>query len=397
MNQKYVLIAVTVVAVVSDTMLHPFYPQFFATAFGVTDARHVGLYLGATCFTVMLAFPFWAWVAKKIPALRLLVYTQLVAGLLSIFCYWTDSLPAFWLVSLSMVAFKGSYLLIYPYVMSLEDKTRHGDTIGLLSVIVHFGAIFGALLGGLVLETLAPRQVFLVMAGGDFAQMLVCWVLLKAGRPLAEAPAPVAEQPRRQTDRVLPKGLVYKLGAIMLVFYFSVYLSRPFFSLYWESVSTFDSMIVSGLVFAIPGVVALGVLWLDKRRGRREGGAYNGIVPAMLAAVCGLLLQASPQEAVVLIGRCIFGWALFRATVRLDLLLFRLSRPESYAIDFSKIHFFQNLGVLASSFAAGSLVVFSGLQIPFFAAALGLAAAAVLYSRLFKSEAEAAKSAVAVS
>lgn len=395
MNLKFFLVSMTVVAVVSDTMLHPFYPQFFASAFGMTDAQHVGLYIGACCFTVMIAFPFWAFVAKKVPTLQLLVYTQLAAGLLSICCYWPDSLLEFWLVSLSMLVFKGSYLLIYPYVMSLEHKEKHVGTIGLLSVVVHFGAILGSLLGGLAL-VLAPRQIFFVMAGGDFLQTLMCLFLIKQRSPTTQARTLVTEQaPPRATD-LLPKNFVYKLGAIMLVFYFSVYLSRPFFSLYWESISAFDSKIVSGFVFAIPGVVALVALWLNRRRNNQVS-AYNGIVPAILLGICGLLLQASPQEAVVLIGRCIFGWALFQSTVRLDLLLFELSTPESYATDFSKIHFFQNLGVLVSSFAAGSLVVSYGLQIPFIGAAVGLVLTVMLYRHLLKAEVKSANSVMAAS
>lgn len=386
MNLKFFLISMTVVAVVSDTMLHPFYPQFFASAFGMTDARHVGLYIAACCFTVMLAFPFWALVAKRVPALQLLVYTQLAAGLLSILLgYGSDSLLEFWLAALSMLAFKSSYLLIYPYVMSLERKEQHIGTIGLLAVIVHFGAILGSLLGGLALEVLEPRQVFFVMAGGDFVQTLICLFLLRHGSFDRQRQAPAPEPVPRQATDILPKGFLYKLGAVMLIFYFSAYLSRPFFSLYWESISAFDSKIASGIVFAIPGVVALFALWLNKRTGK-QGSAYHGVVAAVLLGICGLLLQASRQEAVVLVGQCVFGWALFQSTVRLDLLLFELSTPTSYATDFSKILFFQNLGVLMSSFAAGSLVDAYGLQIPFIAAALGFMLTAVLYRRLFSAE-----------
>ncbi len=396
MNLKFFLVSMTVVAVVSDTMLHPFYPQFFASAFGMTDARHVGLYIAACCFTVMLAFPFWAWVARRVPALQLLVYTQLAAGLLSILCYWSDSLLEFWLTALSMLVFKGSYLLIYPYVMSLEDKEKHVGTIGLLSVIVHFGSILGAVLGGLVLEVFEPRQVFFVMAGGDFMQMLICLFLLRHGGLERQARTPALEPVSRQATDTLPRGFLYKLGAIMSIFYFSAYLSRPFFSLYWESISSFDSKIASGFVFAIPGVVALFALWLNQRTGK-QGSAYHGIVVAVLLGACGLLLQASPQEVVVLAGQCVFGWALFQATVRLDLLLFELSTPTSYATDFSKINFFQNLGLLVSSFAAGSLVDAYGLQIPFIAAALGFVLTAVLYRQLFNAELKSAKGVMATS
>jgi len=371
---KFFLVAMIVVSVISDSMLIPFYPQFFAAAFSITSPQHVGLYLSASCFAVMLAFPLWAAAAKHMPVLRLLIYTQFAAGVLSILCYQSGSLPDFWFVSLLMMVFKASYLLIYPFVMSLEHKDKHGGTIGLLSVIVHLGAIAGAGIGGFALDLFEPRLVFLLMSVGDFLQMLVCAFLLgkdKTAHPAQQHPS----------EPATTGNLVYRLGLIMLLFYFSVYLIRPFFSRYWESISAWNGGIVTGLVFAIPGAIALLALCINKSMRSSK----HGIVSAFLLGMFGLLLQASGQQAIVLLGRCLFGWALFQATVRLDLLLFEVSTPASYAADFSKIYFFQSLGALIASYTAGSLVAAQGLQIPFIAGALGLALTAFLYALLFKA------------
>jgi len=371
---KFFLVAMIVVSVISDSMLIPFYPQFFAAAFSITSPQHVGLYLSASCFAVMLAFPLWAAAAKHVPVLRLLIYTQFAAGVLSILCYESGSLPDFWFVSLLMMVFKASYLLIYPFVMSLEHKDKHGGTIGLLSVIVHLGAIAGAGIGGFALDLFEPRLVFLLMSVGDFLQMLVCAFLLgkdKTAHPAQQHPS----------EPATTGNLVYRLGLIMLLFYFSVYLIRPFFSRYWESISAWNGGIVTGLVFAIPGAIALLALCINKSMRSSK----HGIVSAFLLGMFGLLLQASGQQAIVLLGRCLFGWALFQATVRLDLLLFEVSTPASYAADFSKIYFFQSLGALIASYTAGSLVAAQGLQIPFIAGALGLALTAFLYALLFKA------------
>lgn len=373
---KFFLVAIIAVSVVSDAMLLPFYPQFFAAAFAVDDPQHIGYYLSAVCFVVMLAFPAWAAVAKHIPVLRLLIYTQFAAGVLSIVCYASVSLLEFWWVSLLMLVFKGSYLLIYPYIMSLEHKDRHGGTIGLLSVIVHLGAILGAGAGGFVLELFEPRLAFLVMSLGDFLQMLVCCLLLGKEHTPAHRP-PASES--------LSNTVVYKLGLIMLVFYFSVYLVRPFFSRYWESISAWHGEMVTGLVFAIPGLMALLALCLNKSIGGR-----SGMIPTVLLGAGGLLLQAAPQQGVVLLGRCLFGWALFAATVRLDLALFAISTPASYAADFSKIYFFQSLGALIAASAAGSLVAVYGLRMPFITGAFGLLLTGLLYALLFKPAVSAA-------
>ncbi|MEE7627720.1 MFS transporter [Methylobacter sp. Wu8] len=378
---KFFLVAMVTVSVISDSMLIPFYPQFFAAAFSITAPQHIGLYLSASCFVVMLAFPLWAAAAKHMPVLRLLIYTQFAAGVLSILCYESGSLPEFWFVSLLMMVFKASYLLIYPFVMSLEHKDKHGGTIGLLSVIVHLGAIAGAGIGGFALDLFEPRLIFLLMSVGDFLQMLVCAFLLGKDKTDAEASPEAPQYTAEQAAEVLTGSLVYKLGLVMLLFYFSVYLIRPFFSRYWEAVSAWNGGIVTGLVFAIPGAIALLALCINKNMRSSK----HGIVSAALLGMFGLLLQASGQQAIVLLGRCLFGWALFQATVRLDLLLFEVSTPASYAADFSKIYFFQSLGALIASYTAGSLVAAQGLQMPFIAGALGLVLTAFLYALLFKA------------
>jgi MFS transporter, DHA1 family, multidrug resistance protein len=74
----------------------------------------------------------------------------------------------------------------------------------------------------------------------------------------------------------------------------------------------------------------------------------------------------------IVVGRVMFGWALFQIVVKLDVTMFALSTPASYAADFSVINFFQNLGVLLASFAAGAIVDEAGLRAPFLAASAGL-------------------------
>ena len=374
MTLRTSLIAMAALAVISDTMLIPFYPQYFASRFGETRPEHVGAYLAAICFTVMLALPLWARVARRVHPIRLLIWTQLAAGLLCLYCYWASALLEFWLVSLGMIVFKGSYLLMYPYVMSLEDSRNHTHTIGMLSVVVHFGAILGAVVGGLVLQVLEPRYVFVAMALGDFLQMAICLRLLRREPPHAKPEQAITHR----TGKAWP---IYRLCLLMLLFYFSGYLVKPFFTVYWEQVAQLDHAALTGLVYAIPGGMALLGLWLNRRTGSRQQ-ALSG---ALLLGVCGLLLQAGEQTALILTGRCLYGWAMFQVTVRLDALLFELSTPDAYAADFSKINFFQQLGVVGSSFAAGSLVSTFGLTVPFLIGAAGFALTALAYPLLVRT------------
>ena len=63
---KTILILMTAAAVISDAVLMPFYPQFFAERFAITDSTYVGNYISRVCIVVMLAFPVWARLAKNI-------------------------------------------------------------------------------------------------------------------------------------------------------------------------------------------------------------------------------------------------------------------------------------------------------------------------------------------
>lgn len=382
MSPKATLALMTVVAVVSDALLHPFYPQYFAEVFGVTDPHHVGLYISACSLVVMLSFPLWALLARRVSTLSLLVGTQVVTGLLNLVCWKTTTLTGFWLASLVAMVFKASYLLIYPYVMSLEEKDQHIGTISLLAFVVHFGDVIAGLLSGLVFQLIAPRFLFVVMALGDLAQIVLCLALLGPALAARTLRAPTMAAP---TAERLPGRFVLRLGAVMLVLYFSAYLTEPFFSTYWEGVAALDNKIISGAVFALPALAALLALFVNART-RADAGAFAGIAPAVVVGLCGLWLQVSGFRGAILAGRFLYGWALFQSMVRLDLLMFRKVSAETYAVEFSKLHLFQSLGVLMASLTASSLVASFGVRSPFFVAGLGFVAVVGLFLGLFRRE-----------
>lgn len=389
MSLKSGLILLTLVSVVADTMLLPFYPQFFSAEFNQHSPEHVGFYIAACCFTVMITFPLWAKAAKRINELHLWVYTQIGAGCLGISCYFVEDLVAFWLLSQSMLVFKASYLLIYPYVMRLEEKDKHLGVASLFSILMHFGAIGGALIGGLMLEYINPRGVYLIMAGTDALQVLVCLYIIYYKKVPFLQPQPTSQHSEvaGESDERFSKGkgYVYSLGMISLLFYFSVFLIRPFFSRYWESVSNLSNELIAGAVYSIPGWIALFGLWINHRqKGQRNN--YTIILNAFFLGLLGVFIQGIESPAAVVIGRCIFGWALFQITVRLEVVMFELSHKDDYAIDFSKIHLFQNIGVLLASFSVGSIVSQFDLQMPFWASFLGLTTTAIVFFAVFRSQ-----------
>ncbi len=381
----------TLVAVVSDYLLHPFYPQFFEARFGITDPKSVGYYFAAICAMVMISFPFWAYVARKVAELRLLIYTQFAAGILALYCFTITSYLNFWIISLIMVLFKGSYLLVYPYILKIIKKEEHVKTIGILSVVVHLGGIMGAIIGGLVVDIIDANYIFLVMAIGDFIQMGISGYLLKSDR-FSTARVAVDNNDTIVKKPILSNQLILKIGLVTCILYFSDFITRPFFSLFWEAISQSNSKIIAGTIYAIPGFIALIALWYTtKTKTKPQDNIYNNIVPILCIGFIGLMLQATAIDWLLIIGRCIYGWAIFKGVVQFDVLLFELSTPESYATDYSKVHFFQNLGVLFGSLFIGILVDHFGLQIPFIVALVGFAFTLLLYVIFFRTEIQSLK------
>jgi DHA1 family multidrug resistance protein-like MFS transporter len=380
MKLRNMIILMTTCAVISDAILIPFYPQFFAARYGVTSPMHAGAYVAFISIVVMLTLPVWARVAKRLDAMHLLVYTQCAAGVLSVASYWAPSVPLFWVLSLAMFMCKSSYLLMYPYMMRLEAKESHAHTIGVLSVVVHFGAIAGAVAGGFVMQLWDAHTCIFAMAAGDFAQMAICMWLIRSHtiarrcRFADEANARSQAMRPRLRDR-LP---ILRLALLMLAFDFCVYLIRPFMSSYWQNVSGLSSELVSGLVFAIPGMVALAALRINKRIAAQGRRLPDHMIPNLLLCGVGMLLQGIEAPLWIIVGRVLFGWAFFQIIVKLDVTMFALSTPSSYAADFSVINFFQNLGVLLASFAAGAIVDEAGLRAPLFIASAGLLLSALL-------------------
>jgi MFS family permease len=381
MKVRNFLVIMTLVAVVSDYLLHPFYPHFFRSQFGITDPKAVGFYFSTVCATVMVAFPMWAWISRGRAELRILVCTQLIAGILAASCFFITSYVHFWIVSLSIIVFKGSYLLVYPFILRITKKEEHTSIIGLLSVIIHCGSVLGAVFGGMLIDWFSPAWIFLGMAAGDLIQAGMSFYLLQT-----EGEVPPAEAKEKITTSFWPEGMVLKIGIITMILYFSDFIIRPFFVRYWESLTATDSRLLSGTVYAIPAGVAMIGLYVNKRRNGPRN-VYQGIISALLFGLAGLLLQGYPWPGAVLIGRCIYGWSFFQAAVRFDALLFHVSDPVAYAIEYSKIHFFQNMGVLIASTMAGVLVDQFSLRMPFIVAFSGFAVVTAMYYYVIRTQA----------
>ena len=140
--------------------------------------------------------------------------------------------------------------------------------------------------------------------------------------------------------------------------------------------------LLAGFIYSIPAWAALAGLWFNRRQ-KGSANHYVIILRALCLALAGVALQGVENLTAIIVGRCLYGWALFQVTVRLEVVLFEQSSKDHYAEDFSMLHLFQNIGVLLTSFSIGSIVSHFDLQAPFFASLTGMAVTALVFLALF--------------
>ena len=392
MTIRLAIIIMSALGMMSDTVLIGFYPQFFEMRYGNTDQVHTGMYVAAISIAVMCTLPIWVRVAKRFEPMSLIGFTQCVAGLLCLSAIWAETLTQYWGLTMLMFMFKSSYLLMFPYLMRIVSSDEHGRTIALLSVVVHISGILAAASGGYILQHLGASAALVLMAAGDFGQMGITLWLNRTGRIIKvnQRQAPAA-QDIKDTARILAddataaapvvsrRGLshltkgILTLSLIMFVFDFSAYLIRPFFSEYWIYATAHQDQTLAGLIFAIPGLAAVLALIVKHRLSAKATQRNENLSWNLLLSLVGLYLQSVPSDIAIVIGRCLYGWGLFQVAVKLEVSLFSISRKEDYAHHFSITNFFQNLGVLISSWCAGYIVSLISHQAVFLIAAVGIA------------------------
>jgi predicted MFS family arabinose efflux permease len=366
------IVAMSALACFSDAVLIAFYPQFFAQRYGVLSEFHTGAYVACISLAVMVAFPLWARVARRVETLHLLVWTQAAAGVLCLMSTQAAQLWQYWALSMAMFVCKSSYLLMYPYLLRLQSTEQHAGTVGVLSVVVHLVGITGAAVGGGLMQGWGATGCLVFMAAGDFLQMAVCAWLLVSRRAVR-----VVDNSNRPPHRKASPA-IWRLAVLMLVFDFSAYLVGPFFTGHWQDLTGSANQVGAGLAYAVPAAMALLGLGMNHRARRDGRQPRDALLPNLLIGGAGLLLQAAPSVPLLLLGRCLFGWALFQGIVKLETSVFKLSTPEAYATDYALANFFQNLGVLLASLAAGWLVEVMGVPLTFAVAALGWLVTALL-------------------
>lgn len=394
--------------VFTETVLSPFYPQFFQQVFGRTDLALTGNYVATCRLTVLLAAPLWGLLSRRIDAIKLLVIGQSIAALLTACLSLASDLIIFFVLTIALLLFKSSYFLFYSALIELQGKSQQAKTVGQVQLVVHLALIASTLASAWVLSFEHPLQLFLLVAVLDVIQVGLCVMVLRqrkipeSGQSLApkssfdqtqdlqsglpvepqQAIAPtITHEPRPASSLVQgwPVTTIIGYGLLVLAFSMATNAVRPYLTAYSMKVMQLDRL-QSAWLYLLPSLMALCAYPLLKSKWLHQhsfGQRYAVLLGLLVLSLLGQALAS--HISLLFLSRMLFGLSLLLAQAQLELYLFQNAAhsPHWY---FSLASTTQHAGQLLAPLAAALVVGIYGLVAPFW-----LAAAILLISFIFIS------------
>lgn len=369
--------------VVTETLLSPFYPQFFLTVFGIHDLDYTGWYIFLCRLTVLICAPLWGLAARHADVKHLLMLGQAGSAGLTLLLANASTASEFLGLSILLVAVKSSYLLLYPLLVQVAGQDQSPTLAARYQGVFHAAVIVSTLLGIWMMLMPSPIRLFYVVALADLFQCALCAYALR-GVP-TRAPGRQDAPARALRSQV---GMIAVFGLVLVTFHLANNVVRPYFTAYLMATPMPAlSLTMSGLVFLIPSLMALIAMPFIRPlcTPDRLPGVYLGGL-ALLAA--GLSMQVWADHVVLLVlGRILYGLCLAVTHAALDVRLFMGSRPDQLHSNYTWAASAQSLALLTAPLLASALVDRSGMTAPLVAAAglclfnLALAGLAMARSR----------------
>ncbi len=365
---RQLLYTTALLAVLADSMLIPFYPQFFEQVYQEHSLLITGVFIAICRMAMLVSFPFWSWLTKRMDPLKILSYTQGAAGLICIVCSFASTLTYFFSCTIFIELLKSSYLLIHPYLVKTSGKEKRAAAISGISIILNMGVVISTLLGGYFIEYLQPRHILIVVGCMDILQMLISRYIIRKEMTYAGETSPVNNgDPQIQFSGL--RDLVI-LCFITLLFYFSMVIIRPYYTLFLvDSYGSSVSITAAAFIFIVPNIMALLIAPFMVR--------LTSVYPlnkllftSCCLMVVGISMQIFPGSKPALIsGRVIYGIGMFICEVIVDMLIFNLSSNANIYKYYSYVNVVQSISVLIAPLAAASLITRYG-QYPLFVSAI---------------------------
>ena len=366
LNSASLLLVCGFIFVFTETILSPFYPQFFAQVFGVKDLTLTGNYVALCRLTVLISAPIWGFIARRIDPLKLLIFGQLLAAGATLLLSQARDLNSFLLLSVVLLLFKSSYFLFYSLLIELQGKHQQAKTVGQVQLVVHAALIASALASAWVLELSNPLQMFALVALLDLLQVVLCVLVFRHRRQSCASDPAAAVVTEPQQAWALPTILAY--GLLILGFSVASNSVRPYLTVYSTDVLGVDRLAAAWL-YLIPSLMAFAVFPLLQSTWIKRIQPMPAYALMLAMLVLSLVWQAMAQGFYqLLVARLLFGFSLLCAQALLEIYLFAHAQhsPHWY---FSLASTVQHGGQLLAPLLAAWVVLAWGLTAPFWLAA----------------------------
>lgn len=373
---QWILLVCGFLQVFTETLLSPFYPQFFAKVFGVGDLEFTGRFIAICRLTVMICGPLWGLLARRYSATVLLMVGQFFTAVLTALCALAQDERQFIVLTVFLLIFKSSYMLVYSLLMELAGGAGRAAAIGKLQAAVHLAIIASSLCGAWVIDMPSPLWIFYPAALLDIVLLVLCLYALRMKRMVRQAPAETA-----QAAPSVSWPWMAALGLCFICFHLGINVIRPYFTQYVSSGEGYGlSTTLAGVLFLVPSAMALVAMpWVRRLHAPgRHRAFYTGSVSLL---VMGLMLQAVGSGwALLLAGRVLFGFCVIIAQSILELRLFSAGSEGRLHLRVGLSVAWQNAALLGAPLLASELVSRTSLVAPFWAAGAAFGVSLILAS-----------------
>ena len=356
MNRS-ILFIISFLAIFAESLLAPYYPMYFKQVFDIQDSNTVGWYIAACRIVFMGAYPIWAIVSKRYSLRNILVCTQGMAGIICIASAYCNSYTLFLVLSLLMVFFKASYLLIYPHL--IQHSCSRYKEISILGIILNVGMICSALISSLWIQQFNIQHIFFIIAAFDFLQMVISYYFLVPNTVLATT---------ENIDRKEYSISAYTFIRIAILTFFIYFVSttlRPFYTDFiLNQINYRYTILEAGCLFILPSFSVILFYFIFKKESRLPSNATMMIIAFCFAAS----VYAQQFEMLFILTcliRIVYGFLLFYLCVYLDLLFFESVSSGHVAVWYGLIHAIQNTAYLIAPLYTGSQIAVLGLAVQF--------------------------------
>lgn len=353
-------------ALFTEVLLSPFYPQFFSKVFGVEDLSYTGYYIFICRLTVVLCAPIWGVLARRFEVKNLLYVGQGGTAIFTAMMATAQTANQFVIITVFLLLFKSSYLLVYPLIIQLGGQEKRATFAGIYQAVFHSAIVFSTIVGAWMVNLEAPLFLFYTIAIADFIQLGLCLYVLRG-----------VSSKKQETVTPTPSisvkdswGFMIAIGMVVLTFQLANNLVRPYFTAYVTNETFFGvSLFTSSFLFMIPSIMAITAMPFIRKFAKPSRLSMLYTIGICLL-VGSLYLQGLTQHLSILVfARVVYGFFLAVTQAVLELQLFENSTSKRLHFNYSLITSFANVGHLGAPLLASSLVSSYSLAFPLLAAA----------------------------